>query len=119
MTRFEQAIGHHATRLHQQAGESVSYQQGSTTITGITAVPDNVAYTVLDGDGTTTQVQVTDWLIKVSDLTVEPRAGDRITRVIGATTYKYDVLPIDDDRPCCEWHDNAHVMLLVHSKRVQ
>lgn len=120
MTRLQDAIGRLADRLIQQDGRSVDYQQGeSTVVSGITAVPTDEEYKVFDGDGGFVQVQSTDWIFRVSDLAgVAPRPGDEVTEIRAGVVRKYQVMPIDK-RPCCEDHDNAGVMVVVHSKRIQ
>lgn len=118
MTRFEDAIGRLADRLLERDGRSVSYTQASTTVTGITAVPQDEEYSVWDGEGGHTKIQSNDWILKLSDLDgLEPRPGDRVTETRNGVERVYEVMPIDK-RPAAEDHDNAGVMVVVHSKRI-
>lgn len=105
-------------RLKESAGRSMSYTQGNTTLATVTGVPSAKIYHSFD-NGAETLVHSLDWIVSADDVALTPRPGDRITETLGGVEYIYEVMPIDDDRPCCEWHDNARKLLLIHTKRVQ
>jgi hypothetical protein len=119
-TRFETAIARLATRLESRDGRAVEYQQGTTIrLSGLIAVPMDEEYLVNDEDGVVTKIQVNDWLFKPSILAnVEPRSGDRISLFRDDTEHIYEVQPVGN-RPCCEPHDNAGAMVVVHTKKIQ
>lgn len=109
-----------ADRLLEQDGRSITYRQGATTVvSGITAVPTDESYTVYDGEGGFTKIQSIDWIVKKTDLAgVTARPGDRIAETRVDEARMYEVMPIDK-RPCCEDHDNAGVMVVLHTKRIE
>ena len=92
--------------------ETCTYWQGKADIS-ITAIPKMVEYEVVGDEGHLTKVTRTDWSIPAADLTVTPRAGDRIERASGAV---YEVVPIDK-RPIAETDVSGHV-IVVHTKQV-
>lgn len=119
MTRFNTAIDRLADRLSEQDGRSVLYQQGTTVYGGMTGVPMDEEYEVADDMGGFVKMQVTNWIVKRESLafsTVLP--GDRITEVRGTEERVYEAQPIGN-RPVAEDHDNAGVMVMIHTKRIQ
>ena len=113
-------MGRLSDRLQEQDGRPVTYSQGSDcTLGGLVAVPMDAEHRVADGNGGYTLMRSVDWLFRVSSLSnVVPRPGDRIITVEGGKRQEYEVMPIDQN-PCFEYHDNAGVMYVIHSNRVQ
>jgi hypothetical protein len=118
-TRVENAIARLWTRLESRDGRAIEYQHGEgIRLCGLTAIPMDEEYEVSDDNGVMTKMQVTDWLLKRSVLAnVIPKNGDRISLFRDDTQETYEVLPIGS-RPCCEPHDNAGVMVVVHTKKI-
>ena len=72
-------------------GASVTYSRGATSLTITRAIPTDHRHTALS-EGTEAAVEVADWLIEASQLTLgTPAVGDTIARVIGGTTHTYSV----------------------------
>jgi hypothetical protein len=119
-TRFETSIARLSTRLESQDGRAIEYQQGSgIRLSGLVAVPMDEEYEVMADDGVMTKVQVNDWIIKRSVLAnISPQPGDRISFFRDDVEQVYEVQAIGN-RPCCEPHDNAGVMAVVHTKKIE
>lgn len=118
-TRFEKAYARLASRLKGRDGRSVTYQQGSIIIEGNKAVPSDEVYNVINGDGMPTKIQSTDWIWMTTDLAdLTPNPGDRISYFKRDIEYIYEVFPIEN-LPCSEWHDNAGIMTVIHTKRIK
>jgi len=119
-TRFETSIARLSTRLESQDGRAIEYQQGTgIRLSGLVAVPMDEEYEVMADDGVMTKIQVNDWIIQRSTLaSVKPQSGDRISFFRGDVEQVYEVQPIGN-RPCCEPHDNAGVMSVVHTKKIK
>ena len=115
--RLQDRVDRLAERLQDEAGRSVVYLQGETERIVGTATPVDETYIIHNDEGPPTEIQGVDWLITASLLEgLTPRAGDEIQETIGSVEHTYQVLPMDK-RPCCEWHDNAGTILVVHTKR--
>jgi hypothetical protein len=117
--RLQDRVDRLAERLQDEAGRSVVYLQGIATVS-ITATAADKIHTVYNEDGIPTKVQFSDWIISTSEMSLlaEPRPGDRIIETLGGVEYIYEVQPIDDKRPCFEWHDTGHTMFRIHTIRV-
>ena len=118
-TRVETAMARLWTRLEGRDGRAIEYRQGvGIRLTNVLAVPMDEEYFVNDENGVATKMQVNDWILKAALLgNVKPQNGDRISLLRDNVEHVYEVQPIGN-RPCCEPHDNAGVMIVVHSKKV-
>tara|TARA_Y100000034_G_scaffold95601_1_gene116183 strand:+ start:445 stop:816 length:372 start_codon:yes stop_codon:yes gene_type:complete len=119
--RLEDRTDRLTERLQDEAGRSVDYQQGITTVSAVVATPVDEFHEIFNEDGISTRVQFRSWIVEASDLSAidEPRPGDRITDTIDSVEYIFEVQPIDEKRPCVEWFDTSRKMFLIHSIRVQ
>jgi hypothetical protein len=119
-TRFETSIARLAERLESRDGRAIEYQQGTAIrISGLIAVPMDEEYMVSDDNGVMTKMQVNDWIFKRSILAnIKPQNGDRISFFRGDVEHIYEVQSVGQ-RPCCEPYDNAGVMEVVHTKKIQ
>lgn len=100
------------------AGTAVTYRRADKTISA-TGTHSLAEHEVIDREGFPTKAKFHDWVFTASDLvlfgeTVSPRPGDRIEAAGSA----YEILPLDDKRPCVEPLDADGLLIVVHSKQV-
>ena len=122
MSALTDAVAGFATALQGVAGETVTYSRQSSQITGLSGVPDNQDYEVVDAEGFASVIPSYDWLVTATDLVLSgsaivPRPGDRISGMLNGVAMVFEVMPIGT-KPACEPVDPDGLMLLVHSKRV-
>lgn len=105
-------------KLKTAAGRSVSIQQGTTTLTGLTAWMSLNTVDVIDGEGFMTRVDSADWSFAAADLgTLEIRPGAVITDV--DTGDKYESMMLGN-KPCTDGGtDTSGIILTVHTKKVE
>lgn len=104
--------------MKSAAGETVTYQQGTSTPVSLTMWPNGVQrYEVSGDDGITSEIVSFEWTCEIADLDgTTPRAGDRITRAGGR---EYEVLPIAR-QPCYEAFgaSDPATMYLIRTKEL-
>jgi hypothetical protein len=104
MTLMDNAVGFLGTAMKSFAGRSVTIRQGTTHLTGLTAVREGEDVEVVDADGFLTKVAVIIWTFVKEDLSgLQLRAGGVITDV--SEDAKYEIVPVgnkaaveDDDK---------------------
>lgn len=105
------------------SGIEVTYSRG-TVESEITAIPNLHTEKVIK-DGLEIEVEINSWQVTASELLLNseqatPRDGDMITETIDGQNLKWEVLPPDDDRKCCEYLDKStRTIFVVHTKRVE
>lgn len=75
---MQNAIGSLIQAVHGAAGGEVTYSRGATDIV-VTAAPGNTLTESTFADGSVRTTRIADFLIKVADLGLTPKQGDRIT----------------------------------------
>lgn len=106
-----------APQLDHFCGVSVRFRRSGSDSAPFSAVFDQVAYEVLDGDGFLTKVEMRDWTlpltITVGGQSITPRSGDRIVMESGDI---YEILPAGKF-PAAE-KTSGDARWKVHSKKV-
>ena len=97
MSLLSDALALHADRLHEAAGELVTYIRGSNSI-NVEAVPGESRIESVQPDGTIVEFRTQDFIIKASAIdfgsgAVEPARKDKILRTVGESTITFEVLP--------------------------
>lgn len=103
-----------AAQLNASAGQSVTYQQGSTSL-ALTATLGKTDLVDTDDDENALEFRTTDFLFRASDLTVVPGPGDTIKASPDGSGCTYEVLPF----PSGEYYRNEDpygVRIRVHTK---
>ena len=121
MSLLSDSLAFHAARLHESAGEIVTYIRGSTSWTGINATRGQTRFEEIPSEmGVVVQTRTSDWLIEPSQLVtgstqIYPDRGDKVVDSDGNT---YDVLPGADDKHW-QYTDQHETFFRIHSvKRV-
>jgi hypothetical protein len=122
VSQFDEDFASANDLLAEAFGEEVTIARGAASTPGVTAQCTLRQYEASDRFGATTTIQSADFVADRTDYDfgggpVEPRTGDRITRIIGGATVIFEVMPIGDGRPA-EWADEAGDQWLIHTKRV-
>ena len=121
MSLLSDALAIHADRLHESAGEFVTYVRGSTTWANVEATRGQTRFEEMPSEmEAVIQSRTADWLIQPSQLMsgstqVYPERGDKILDTGGSV---YDVLPGADDK---HWRytDQHQTFFRIHAvKRV-
>lgn len=99
------------------AGTSVTYRRADQQISA-TATHALAEHDIADSEGFPVKLRTHDWTFTAAELLVfgeqiEPRPGDRIE----AGGVAYDVLPLDDKKPCWEPLDADGILIVVHAKQ--
>lgn len=102
-------------QLKAHAGGAVSIEQGTTTLTGITATLAMHEHEVIDEGGFLMRVLSHDWTFTAADLgSLQLRTGAVVTNAAGE---KFEALPMGN-RPCVERLDGSGILLTLHTKKV-
>ena len=121
MSLLSEGLSIHASRLHEAAGELVTYRRGADTVTDLEAVRGQTRFEELPSEmDATIQTRTADWLIEPSNLilggvAVKPSRGDQVITSGGDV---FDVFPGADDK---HWRyaDQFETHFRIHSvKRV-
>jgi hypothetical protein len=115
---FETAISAGLTALRGIAGSPVTYTQGATTLTISNAVQGATMKLPIDVGGAEQVVEISDWLIRVSDLAgLTPASGDIIVRVIDGTTYTWSVETRELGETEWDWSDTARTTYRIRARK--
>jgi hypothetical protein len=110
------------TTLMQRSASWLGTKLQSTAVAGtavsVTATHALTEHEVIDREGFPTKARFHDWTFTAADLLIfseqiEPRPGDRIE----VSSTAYEVLPLDDKRPCWEPLDADGILIVVHTKQ--
>ena len=104
-------------RSRAAAGTTATYIRGASR-TSITIVRTARSETVDDGSGVPIAVRRFSLVVRSSDLSSEPRPGDRIEESIGSETVTWEVLPPSDGEPCFRWWDRAQSAYVVFVSQI-
>lgn len=117
MSRMQEHLARHRSRLAKSAGEQVTYSRDAAVSQPFAAVRGERRYLQDEGGGVLVSMEIVDWLLAASDLAflgdgnaALPASGDRITDSAGGV---YQVLPADG-KHC---YSTAGSGLRVHTKR--
>ena len=121
MSLLSDSLAIHADRLHEAAGELVTYVRGSISLTGIRATRGQTRFEEMPAEmDAVIQTRSADWLIEPSRLVngstlIEPQRGDK---VIASDGNVFEVFPGADDK---HWRytDQNETFYRIHTvKRV-
>lgn len=106
------------SKLQDAAGTTVTYRRADKSIS-VTATHALAEHDIIDTEGFATKVKSHDWTFTAAELLLfaeqlTPRPGDRIE----AGDDVYEVLPLDDKKPCVEPLDADGILVVVHTKKV-
>ena len=110
-------------KLTAHAGHSVSLEQGSATLTGLTASVAMHDYEVIDSSGMLTAVLSYDWTFVAADLVAaggsgfELRKGAVVIETVSGVTRRYEAMPLGS-KPAAERLDPSGILLTLHTKKV-
>ena len=117
-SHFETAIKAGLTAVRTIAGSPVTYAQGATTLTIDNAVQGATMKLPIEVGGSEQVVEISDWLIKVSDLAgLTPASGDIITRVIDGTTYTWSVETRELGETEWDWSDTSRSTYRIRARK--
>lgn len=105
-------------QFSSQVSQSITYSRGALSVT-IAATPSNNNLQVVDANGFSTTMSVTDFSFAASALTfgngqVDPVKGDRIVW----DGRLYEVLPVPGGE-CFDYYDPARAGIRVHAKVIR
>lgn len=111
-------------KLQASAGRSVTLQQGTTVIEGLTATLAAHDYDVMDADGFSTRVRSFDWIFVAADLVVDgvpfcfhANGGAVVKETVGSVETRYESMKVGT-RPAAEDKDSSGVLVMVHTNKV-
>ena len=108
--------GMRASRLI--AGVSVTYTRGATVLTISDAIQGQLRYGTLGDFGASLVVELVDWLIDASALTLgDPAIGDTIARVIDGTTHTYTVENMEQGLSHWDWSDTGRTQYRIRTRK--
>jgi hypothetical protein len=93
---LQSAIAALDTIRQSNFAQSITYVRGSTSITGVSASPQQQEFATDNMDGTVTVLRMTAWIITADDLSelgTPPHRGDKIQQTLDGVTHVYEVLP--------------------------
>jgi len=104
---------------HAHMTSSVTYSRGVHSVV-LLATVGRTPFEVQDASGALVQYEARDYLIRVGDLILDsalviPAPGDRITEVIAAISYRYDVMAPGGE-PCWRYSDQFQQTFRIHTK---
>lgn len=94
----------------------VQYVPAGGSPIDVDATRDRTTFEVVSGESVV-QVESVDWIVPSGSLPGEPRRGDRVVEVDGATTYSYEVMS-DPGVPPWSWCDASRTGWRLHTKLV-
>lgn len=99
------------------AGASVTYTRASTSITISKAIQGELRYGTIGNAGAEVVVELVDWLIDATALTLgDPAIGDTIARVIDGTTHTYTVENMDMGLSHWDWSDTGRTQYRIRTR---
>lgn len=110
-------------KLQASAGRSVTLEQGTTTVTGLTGVMTEFEYEVIDEGDFTTKLLSCDWVFVAADLSEfgtppKLRSGAVVTEILNDCETKYEAMEIPG-KQAVENKDSSGVLVTLHTKRVK
>lgn len=111
MSLLSEALDAHFTRLGVLAGEVISYSDGATTVTGVTAVKSRPRSIQIDA-AESFMLSSKNWefLVRYSDIGREPKLGHTITDSSGV---QYRVQPSNTTDNPWRWSDGQHTFVRI------
>lgn len=100
------------------AGVSVTYaRSGSSDVTIKRAIQGELRYGTIGNAGAESVVELVDWLIDATALTLgDPAIGDTIARVIDGTTHTYTVENMDMGLSHWDWSDTGRTQYRIRTR---
>ena len=110
-----------AAQQKEFCSKTVTYSRGEDEVS-VAAMIGSTPFELRTDDGIAEEFTSRDYSILAADLildgeTIEPRAGDRITEVVGSVTYIYELMAAGGVPPASL--DPTRTQWLVHTKLVE
>lgn len=111
------------SKIKTARGRSVTLEQGTTSVSGLSAVFREFDYEVVDEGGFTTTFKSCDWIFVATDLSdfgTPPRLreGATVIEELNGREMRYEAMNMAA-RPCFEDDDSLAVGVVLHTKRVK